>query len=206
MIGVVQGVESENDPTTERWAPIPGYEGFYEVSDLGRVRSLDRVVTRRDGSSYLMRGRVLKLILNPRNGYLTVSLSRRGICRTSTVHQLVLLTFVGPCPPGLEVCHNDGVKTNSALSNLRYDTHSSNVQDTIKHGRNWRLSKVECPQSHVLKAPNLVPSELARGGRKCLACSRAQGVIAYRRRSGRPVPDFQALADEYYEKIMEGAA
>lgn len=190
---------------TERWLPIPGYEGWYEVSDLGRVRSVERTFRHRDGRVRTYPSVMVTPTLG-RGGYLRVSLSRGGVQRTGSVHQLVMLAFVGPRPPGLEVCHNDDVRRNNVLSNLRYDTKSANAQDALKHGRNREASKVACPWSHLLVAPNLVPSKLAKGHRGCLACSRAGAARTYQRRNGLPVSDMRQLSDEYYEKIMSTAA
>lgn len=105
----------------ENWADIPNWFGLYQISDLGRVRSLGR----------------LKRILKPhklKNGYLTVGLCRGLKRRTFYVHFLVLGSFSGLKPKGLECCHNNGVRQDNKLRNLRYDTRSSNALDRWKHG------------------------------------------------------------------------
>lgn len=114
----------------EEWRPVVGYEGLYEVSSIGRVRSLPR--RRQTGAGI----RTLReRLLTPKPGlYPTVSLSRLGDPRTLTIHSLVLIAFVGPAPPGMEACHNDGNKWNSKLSNLRWDTRSGNTNDRVSHG------------------------------------------------------------------------
>lgn len=120
--------------TKEVWRPIPGYEGSYEVSDRGRVRSLDRKVPQvsRWGEPMWrrLRGQILKPEPYPR-GYQRVHLGTRG---KWFVHQLVMLAFVGPCPDGLEVCHGHGNASDNRLINLRYDTHLENCQDTRRYG------------------------------------------------------------------------
>lgn len=111
---------------TERWLPVVGYEGLYEVSDLGRVRSVRRLGTD---------GRVLRL--NSRNdfGHLAVSLSKKNKRSTQHVHTMVLTAFVGPCPEGKEACHYpDRDPANNCLINLRWDTRQGNAIDSIKHG------------------------------------------------------------------------
>lgn len=114
---------------TERWLPVAGYEGFYEVSDFGRVRSITRLTTR--GA---MKGRVLKPIPIG-DGYLSVQLSRLGIISRCYLHRLVLETFVGPCPKGMEGCHDpDPTRTNCRLNNLRWDTRKNNHDDKRSHG------------------------------------------------------------------------
>lgn len=67
-------------------------------------------------------------------GHLVLDMYCRNVRRKKYVHRLVLEAFVGPCPPGLEACHNDGNPKNNALSNLRWDTHQSNIDDKEKHG------------------------------------------------------------------------
>lgn len=125
----------------ERWKPIPGYEGIYEVSNLGRVRSLDRIVWRKIGRGETperkapapMKGKLLRPG-KASNGYPTVSL--RG--KTHTVHSLVLLAFVGPAPEGHECRHLDGNRENPRLSNLRWGTRAENVADAAAHGTQVR--------------------------------------------------------------------
>src|SRR5690242_190605 len=117
-------------PTNEQWRPVVGYEGAYEVSDHGRVRSLMREVPAgQRGGTRLVPGRLLVAPLG-RNGYRQVTLRRR----THLVHALVATAFLGERPPGLEVCHNDGDSENNAVANLRYDTVSENRLDTVRHG------------------------------------------------------------------------
>lgn len=111
----------------EEWKAIAGWVGYYEVSNLGRVRSLARIA--KDGRK--VRGRILK----PGGiKYLIVGLSN-GQVTDAPVHRLVLEAFKGPCPPGLEGCHGDGDSKNNRLSNLRWDTRAANAADTTKHAR-----------------------------------------------------------------------
>jgi hypothetical protein len=121
------------DQSLERWLPVAGYEGFYEVSSHGRVRSLDREVLGKDGMIRLFRGRVLRPGITP-GGYLKVVPSKNGIQVTLAVHSLVLESFIGPKPKGMEACHNDGNRLNNRLSNLRWDTPEANRHDITKHG------------------------------------------------------------------------
>ena len=117
---------------TEIWKPVVGFEGLYEVSNLGRVRSLDRVLT----SGSAKRGyprKVRGVVLSPQKhsaGYLHVRLSGE----TRIVSWLVLEAFEGLRPKQHEVCHNNGDKLDNRLSNLRYDTHVLNCADRVKHG------------------------------------------------------------------------
>jgi hypothetical protein len=114
----------------EIWKPVVGYEGVYEVSNLGRVRSLDRIV-----SNGRKKGRVLRLAPLSHSGHLTVGLHWNGQQKTQMVHRLVLESFVGPCPPGMETCHfPDRSPANNRLDNLRWDTNAANKADMAIHG------------------------------------------------------------------------
>ena len=77
--------------------------------------------------------RVLKYYKN-KSGYFKVSLHKDKKIYYKSIHRLILETFVGPCPFGMESCHNDGNPSNNKLSNLRWDTPSNNMKDKIKHG------------------------------------------------------------------------
>ena len=192
--------------TSEQWRAIPGYEGYYEVSDHGRVRSIDRTITRSDGRATRLPGVTLRRYVND-DGRHMVTLSRPGERRTRYVHQLVMLAFVGPRPPRADVCHNNGDASNDRLTNLRYDTRRANIHDAIRHGTHNGGGRTRCTQGHPLVAPNLVPSELRRGSRACLACRRAYGNVHDAKWRGLP-HDFARQADEHYERILqqEGAS
>jgi len=112
----------------ETWKPVVGFEGRYEVSDLGRVRSLTVRTHRR-----LIFGRVLKQSPH-RQGYPCVCLADGSKGKYCKVHKLVTEAFLGQCPEGKCVAHNDGSTTNNALSNLRYATLKENAADRWKHG------------------------------------------------------------------------
>lgn len=184
--------------STEKWLPVVGHEGAYEVSDSGRVRSLDRVLAR----GHNVRGLMLKLVSQAASGpdaRQTVSIHQDGKQSTRLVHHLVLEAFVGPRPVGMEACHGDGDASNNTLSNLRWDTHRENEADKLRHGTHVNASKTHCIRGHELASPNLVPSELDLGFRKCRACSIATAHAHYR---GEPINE--ALADEKYASIMSG--
>ena len=110
----------------EVWKPIDGFEGLYEVSNLGRVKSLDRYVDNGHGSTRLAKGRILKpqLVMG---GYLQVILCRN--CKPSLfkVHRLVYEAFHGKRPEGMEINHIDEDKSNNSLENLNLMTHKENV-------------------------------------------------------------------------------
>ena len=129
----------------EIWKDIPGYEGRYQASSEGRIRSLDREryqtkggVTTRFGS---IKGRVLKPAVN-RRGYLHVVLRANGKSNDHEVHCLIASAFIGPRPAGdIQVRHLDGNRLNNAQENLAYGTRSENQLDLYTYrGYHHRLT------------------------------------------------------------------
>lgn len=118
----LQNVDSKN----EIWKPVPGYEGFYEVSSIGRVRSVDHYVNSGNGRK-LRKGRVLSQSISI-HGYYFVHLSKINKQKSPTVHRLVALAF-HPNPEN-KICvnHKDGVRTNNHISNLEWCTHKENTR------------------------------------------------------------------------------
>lgn len=153
----------------EEWRDVPGYEGAYQVSDLGRVRSLDRVTP--DGRN--LKGRVLKQQPGS-NGYLKVELSQLGEVRTYYIHTGVAAAFIGPRPLGLQVCHNDEVGTHNQLRNLRYDTRSENAKDIVRSGRHHEARKTHCRHGHEFTEKNTRIDSRPDGRtyRRCRQCER----------------------------------
>lgn len=158
----------------ERWRAVPEWEEVYEVSDLGRVRSLDRVT--HDGKH--VHGRVIKPFVMP-SGHLRVGLRCNGVNRTLKVHRLVLLAFIGPGAPGTEVLHRDGHPANNALANLRWGTKSENVRDQVTHGVHPESRKTQCPAGHAYDSSNAYVRP-RNGHRLCRECMRIQQRRAYR--------------------------
>ena len=109
----------------EQWKPIIGFEDIYEVSDHGNIRSLKS-------------NKLKKISFDKTTNRLFVNLWKNNKQNVVRVHKLVLETFVGKCPEGMECCHNDGNSLNNHLSNLRWDTHTNNIHDRIKHGTSNR--------------------------------------------------------------------
>lgn len=193
-------IMDDKQPTIERWKPVNGYEGIYEVSDHGRVRSIDRTVTYSNGQVHRYKGKILRTPLMQQTGYPFVSLHIQGERQVRTVHSLVAETFIGTRPEGMEVCHNDGDRTNNHLDNLRYGTSSDNNLDQLRHGTHTNAAKTHCPLGHELFAENIPPSIAKRGRRQCLACVRARAQVNYH---PELKPQLKALADSYYQEILE---
>jgi len=111
----------------EEWRDVKGYEGYYSVSNIGRVR---RELTRTNGKA----GRILRPDIN-RAGYKQLFLYREGVRRRLKVYRLVAEAFIGPCPQGFQVNHIDGTPANNRVENLEYVTPSGNMQHALKMGR-----------------------------------------------------------------------
>lgn len=186
---------------TASWRAAPGFEGHYEVSDDGRVRSVDRVITLKNGRTRKKRGVELSPSVDE-HGRLGVSLYLDGRQTRRRVHVLVLEAFVGPRPAGMEGCHNNGVVTDNRRTNLRWDTSSENRYDTVRHGHHPNASKQTCPRRHELRVPNLMRPRPGIVARSCLACDRASSAALTAARSGRPY-DIGAEADRKYAAIMQ---
>jgi NUMOD4 motif-containing protein/HNH endonuclease len=154
----------------ETWKPIAGWEDFYEVSDQGRVRSLDRDTTSVLGVRRHFAGRVLKPSVSAA-GYQLVSLRHSDRYRREYVHALVLTAFAGPRPDGMYCCHFDGNPLNNALPNLRWDTPSSNVEDMFRHGTHPTAFVTHCKRGHEFTSDNTKYN--TAGSRVCRICYRA---------------------------------
>lgn len=113
----------------EIWKSVPGFEGQYDVSSQGRVRTFRR------GAN----GRLLKPGRMPQ-GHLSVALGRGN---SQCVHKLVLLAFVGPPPKGCECLHGNGDPSDNRLENLRWGTRSENNIDAVLHQHRGKLTKAQ---------------------------------------------------------------
>ena len=120
----------------EQWLPVVGYLGHYEVSDCGRVRSVDRQVGSRWETSQSLKGQALTLA---HETYVRVSLSKGGEVKKTSVHRMVATAFLPPCPNDMnQVNHIDGNKHNNTASNLEWSNSSLNQLHAYANGlSNW---------------------------------------------------------------------
>jgi hypothetical protein len=116
----------------EQWKDIPGFEGQYRVSTLGRISSYGRRVQSRSGTR-VFAGRILTPIKTDR-GYMMVNLSVNRQRKQMPVHRAVLLAWCGIPDAGMQACHNNGVADDNRLENLRWDTPKNNIADRETHG------------------------------------------------------------------------
>lgn len=138
------------------WRPVVGYEGLYEVSNDGRIRSL------RPGKRNL---RELQMHPN-QSGHLRVSLSKHTAVRWLFVHRVVAAAFLGPSELPL-VRHLNDIKTDNRVENLAYGTPRDNGLDAMRNGLNVNWNKTHCPQGHEYAGENLVWDKDHRVCRNC---------------------------------------
>lgn len=123
----------------EQWADIPGYEDYYQASNLGRIRSLDCIRTVVRGwkiSSKKIKGEIIAQRIGMHNTYYVVTLKiEKGKSKTELVHRLVALAFLNPAHKlQTQVNHIDGNKLNNSVENLEWVTPSENVQHALHTG------------------------------------------------------------------------
>lgn len=121
-------------PLDEQWLDVAGYIGLYQVSNLGRIRSLDRVVRRKDGRHQSYAGRILSPFHGTSNRYYQVQLSKDGSPKKMLVHRIVAAAFIHEIPDGYEVNHIDGDVQNNAACNLAIVLHQQNIDHSIAMG------------------------------------------------------------------------
>ena len=143
--------------TEEIWKPVVGFKGAYEVSNLGKVRSLPRMVrVSRYGGQRFAPGKTLQPGLSS-NGSQTVCLQSEGKKRSRPIHDFVLEAFVGP-KVGRQACrHLDGDRLNNALTNLRWGSYGENREDLFLHDRG-RVSRATIA---AIKAAKGIQREIA---------------------------------------------
>jgi hypothetical protein len=120
-------------PAPEQWRPVLGWEGIYEVSDYGRVRSLPRVIPHPTWGRQRLRGVIIQGQRNQR--YHRVHLRAAGRFRNASVHELVLEAFVGPRPKGYQCNHKDRKRFNNRLDNLEWVTQQENSNHKYATGK-----------------------------------------------------------------------
>jgi len=128
-----------HQPASEEWRPIPGFEGYYEASDAGRIWSV--------------RGCHTLIQATDSGGYLSVTLSVGGKLLCTGVHRLIALAFIGECPPGMEVLHGDNIRCHNVRTNLRYGTRAENLQQSVRDGTFGPLRANRLRKLHLVSSP-----------------------------------------------------
>lgn len=153
----------------EIWLPVVGYEGFYEVSSLGRVMSLPRQTAKGFYGGCILKGNKAP------SGHVAVMLSKRGNIRRRMVHQLVAEAFIGPRPEGMETRHLNDVADDNRAENLAYGTSHDNKMDMVRNGGHYYANRTHCPQGHPYDEVNTYRSP--KGGRDCRACNNSKTKV-----------------------------
>lgn len=169
-----------NETNAERWLPVADWEGLYEVSSLGRVRSLPR----KDTVGRFHAGKVLRQFPQ-RDGYLCVGVTYGPRRRLVRVHHLVLEAFHGPRPVRTEARHLNGDRLDNRAVNLAWGTKSENCLDQVRHGTHPSTAKTHCPQGHPYDEANTRVT--ATGGRACRACEGRERKASKKQRRRRRV-------------------
>ena len=149
--------------STEVWKDIPDYVGTYQVSNYGRIKSLDRQVW--NGKSYYTKYGQIQTLQDNGNGRLYKQLKVNGKGKNYYVSRAVMLAFVGERPEGYHICHIDGNIKNNRLDNLRYDSPTENNIDQFRHdnGRKNHSTSLETVLEirQTFKTNNYTTKELA---------------------------------------------
>jgi hypothetical protein len=160
-----------------QWKIIPGYEGLYEASDDGQVRSVERYVRRGKGEGYLhLCPSRIRSLYHDKAGYHRVTLKSCGKARNHLVHHLVLEAFVSRKPAGMECRHLNGVPDDNRLENLQWGTSSENSYDVVRHGNHRYANKTHCKNGHEFTPEN---TRIKPSGRECRACMKAYFKARY---------------------------
>lgn len=163
----------------ENWKDVPGYEGLYQVSNLGRVRSLPHICRGKR-----IPGKLRKVHLEQATGYLSVGLSKNGIRKTITVHRLVALAFV-PNPTGeATVNHKNEIKTDNRAENLEW----MSLADNLRYGTHVQRATANKPDMRGEKNPRF-----GKYGKD--AISHKGRVVGTSKRDPDVVVEFETAAD-----------
>lgn len=125
----------------EVWKDVDGYKGIYQVSNLGRIKSLDRCYIMKNGVKRKAKGRILAQYFDGKKRYFQVTLSKKGKSKMLLVHRLVAFAFVKGYKKGLEVDHKDCNCTNNNCNNLRWVNRSQNMRNPITYAKTIKHHK-----------------------------------------------------------------
>lgn len=146
---------------TEQWRDIPGWERKYQVSDMGRIRSYASRSGPPDSAPHYLTPSIM------RNGYSQVALWSNSSRVRDLVHRLVLMTFIGPRPGNMDACHNNGIKSDNRLINLRWASRRDNhfdkkIHGTFQEGVSHGMSKLNNEAVREIRASADSHAKLAR--------------------------------------------
>lgn len=169
---------------SEEWRPVVGYEGLYEVSNTGQVRSLDMYVKCRYGNYRLHKGKVLSPVKD-KKGYLKVVLCCNGKCKTIKVHRLIAQAFLLNPDNLPQVNHKDEDKTNNCVENLEWCT--------AKYNNNYGTRKDKVRETAIKNG-------------YCTGLSKEEYIKEYREKNREKIREYRKeYAQKYYQKNKDKA-
>lgn len=135
-------------PITEVWKDIKGYEGLYQISNLGNIKSLDRIVNCPLNGERIIKGCLLKTY-NLKQGYLAIKLFKNNIGKAFQVHRLIACAFIDNINNKPYVNHINGIKTDNTIKNLEWVTCSENNRHAYDTGLK-KASPVKCIETNII--------------------------------------------------------
>lgn len=151
----------------EEWRDIPGCEGCYQVSSAGRVRSLDREVQYGGSRPHVrfLKGKILAPRLDKISGHVSVFVAPHG---SRKIHQLVLLAFHGPCPPGEESLHKNHTPADNRTTNLKYGTRRENILMDHEAGTRHQVAVkgASLVDDNIVEFPSMAVAALEVAGKR----------------------------------------
>lgn len=178
----------------EEWRPVVGYEGMYEVSNMGRVRSIDRTLHYKDGRTPFVKGQLLSPVsLHHDYGVNGSTYQRVKITKYKhkLVHVLVAEAFIGPRPEDCEVMHINGIRNDNRVENLRYGTKSENSRQSIEYSGRPCNAKLSVQDVHDIR-------KRLRNGEKPTAIAKSYPVSSAAIQSIKSGKNFSWLKEGEY--------
>ena len=166
----------------EEWRPVVGWEGMYEVSSFGEVRSKSRVMKTKSGQVRKKTGKTLAGYVDV-NGYRFVTLYRGGSYQRKAIHRMIAESFIDNPKDLPWVLHRDDNPRHNKLDNLRWGTPSENTRDSIRNGTHGKASRTHCPRVHPFNKGNTYVRN--NGARRCRSCTLEQNRAYIERRDAK---------------------
>ena len=161
----------------EQFKPVPGYDGRFEVSLNGTVRTTPYT----DKAGKHRKSRTIRPNPNRKTGHLMVRLCYNGTVLTTSVHRLMLSAWVRPPLPGEEACHHNDIPDDNRLENLYWGTHTDNMRDAVRNKGNHNSKKTHCKHGHPLSGENLYVPPGKPTWRMCKKCMKRLQTEKYDR-------------------------